>query len=83
MDVCIKNIPLEEWRLFKSESVKHGLKIGDFFTKLVKEHELKCNESNWDAVLHGEKTCKGMLTRADFVKIRADFRKNFSMRGTS
>lgn len=79
MDVCIKNINEEEWRTFKSESIKHGLKIGDFFNKLVAEHEASC-KTNWDEVLSGEKTCKGILTREDMKKIRAEFRKGFTMR---
>ncbi len=80
MDVCIKNIGDESWRSFKSESVKHGLKLGDFFSKLVFEHKKKCNESNWDKALHGKKVLKGVLSREDMTKIRAEFRENFKMR---
>ncbi len=80
MDACIKNINDEDWRSFKAESVKHGLKVGHFFNQLVQEHETVCIKSNWGRVLHGEKTCKGILTRDDFMKTRALFRKNFSMR---
>jgi hypothetical protein len=80
MDVCIKNIEEEDWRIFKSESIRHGLKVGDFFGKIIEEHESACSGSNWDNVLKGEKTCKGLLTRNDFKKLRSEFRKNFGMR---
>jgi hypothetical protein len=80
MDVCIKNIEDESWRNFKSESIKHGLKLGDFFSKLVFEHQKRCNESNWDKTLHGKKVLKGILSREDMAKIRTEFRENFKMR---
>ncbi len=81
MDVCIKNIDDEDWATFKSESAKHGIKMGDFFGTLVEEHEGKCTESNWDKVLFGEKICKGMITREEGKKIRESFQRDFFMRG--
>ena len=83
MDVCIKNIGDESWRSFKSESVKHGLKLGVFFSKLVFEHQEKCNGSNWDKAPHGKKVLKGLLSKKDIVKIQTEFRENFKMRERS
>ncbi|MFH1828311.1 MAG: hypothetical protein ABH824_03545 [Nanoarchaeota archaeon] len=80
MDVCIKNINDDDWRNFKSESVKHGLKLGDFFNKLVKEHHLRCKESNWENILYGKKKLKKVLMKEDAKKIRSEFRENFNMR---
>jgi SET domain-containing protein len=80
MDVSIKDINEHEWRTFKAESIKHGLKVGEFFNKIVQEHDEKCNEGNWDKVLFGEKTIKGILTQKDVKEIRAASRKSFSMR---
>lgn len=80
MDVCIKNIGEDYWRSFKSESVKHGLKMGDFFNKLIVEHQKKCENSNWDKVLYGKKVLKGVLTREDFISIKKEFREGFRMR---
>ncbi|MEK6950868.1 MAG: hypothetical protein AABX13_04060 [Nanoarchaeota archaeon] len=62
MDVCIKNINDEGWRTFKSESIRHGLKTGEFFNRLVEEHEVHCSNANWKKALYGEKTCKGILS---------------------
>ncbi len=81
MDVCIKNIDDDDWTAFKSESVKHGVKMGEFFSWLVEEHEEKCTESNWDKVLFGEKTCQGMVSSEEGRKVRDLFRKKFSMGG--
>lgn len=81
MDVCIKNIADDDWITFKTESAKHGVRMGDFFSRLVEEHEEKCTESNWDKVLFGEKICKGMVTSEEGKKVRELFRKGFSMRG--
>lgn len=80
MDVCIKNINDDDWRNFKSESVKHGLKLGDFFNKLVKEHHSRCKESNWENILYGKKKLKKVLMKEDAKKIRSEFRENFNMR---
>ncbi len=80
MDVCIKNINEEEWRVFKSESIRHGVKIGDFFAKVIKEHHSKCQGSNWEKVLYGEKKLKRLLTQVDSTALREGFRKGFQMR---
>lgn len=80
MDVCIKNIDGEDWRLFKEESAKHALKLGDLFNILLREHTNKCKGTNWDKVLYGEKKLKGLLTREEGNKICSEFRKGFSLR---
>ncbi len=80
MDVCIKNIDDDDWTTFKTESTKHGVRMGDFFNQLVEEHEKRCLGSNWDKVLFGEKICRGIVTSAEGKKIRELFRKRFSMR---
>ncbi len=81
MDVSIKEINEHEWRAFKAEAIKHGLKVGELFNTLVLEHEEKCQEGNWNRVLFGEKICKGMLSQKDAKQIRSDFKKSFSLRG--
>ncbi len=80
MDVCIKNINEEEWCVFKSESIRHGVKMGDFFAKVIKEHHSACQGSNWEKVLYGEKKLKGILTQVDSKVLREEFRKGFKMR---
>lgn len=82
MDVSIKDINEHEWRTFKGEAIKHGLKVGEFFNVLVQQHEEKCSETNWDKILFGEKACKGILSQKDAKQLRSDFRKSFSLRGT-
>ena len=77
MDVCIKNIDEEEWRTFKAESAKHGIKMGDLFNKMVEEHTTSCERHTIDRILHGPKPLKGILTQDDFRLIRSQFRKNF------
>lgn len=81
MDVSIKEINEHDWRTFKGEAIKHGLKVGEFFNTLIQEHEEKCQEGNWDRILFGEKICKGILSQKDAKVIRSDFRKSFSLRG--
>ncbi len=80
MDVCIKNINEEEWRVFKSESIRHGAKIGDFFAKVIQEHHTKCKGSNWEKILYGEKKLKGFLTQSEYMSHKSQFRKEFTMR---
>ncbi len=80
MDACVKNIEDESWRTFKSEATRHGLKLGEFFSKVVSEHENRCHTNNWRALLHGKKKLKGVLTRDDFTKLRNEFRRGVRMR---
>ncbi len=80
MDVCIKNINEEDWREFKSESIHHGLKVGDFFNKIIREHKEKCGGSNWEIILKGKKELKGVLTSKDYASLRSEFRTGFRMR---
>ncbi len=79
MDVCIKNIDDDDWATFKAESAKHGVRMGDLFSKLIEDHEAKCTESNWNKVLFGEKTCKGLISSEEGRKVREFFRKGFLM----
>ncbi|MDO8642016.1 MAG: hypothetical protein Q7R76_00290 [Candidatus Woesearchaeota archaeon] len=80
MDACIKNINDEEWREFKSESARHGMKMGDFFTKLVADHRQQCTKGNAKEILFGEKPLKDLLKDVDYKKIRGHFKKTFKMR---
>jgi len=80
MDVCIKNVNDDDWRMFKVESAKHGMKMGDFFNKIVIEHKENCSKSNWNKVLYGKNKLKGLLVREDLKKTREEFRKNFKLR---
>ena len=43
MDVCIKNIEETDWKNFRMEAIKHDLKTGEMFSKLVREHMNKSN----------------------------------------
>ena len=53
MDVCIKNVDDDAWRLFKSESARKGYKMGEYFSEIVKEN-IKRN-SGWDILLNKSK----------------------------
>ena len=79
MDVCIKNVDDSAWRTFKAESARNGIKTGEFFTKIVKEHESKCM-GNAYRILNGKKPLKNILKTIDYNKIREGFRKDFKMR---
>jgi len=81
MDVCMKDIDESDWRFFKSESAKHGVKVGEFFNALIGEHKERCKNSNWKSILFGKKTLKGIVEREDFKPIRNEFRERFMMRG--
>ncbi|MBU0627992.1 MAG: hypothetical protein KKC75_02295 [Nanoarchaeota archaeon] len=77
MDVCIKNINDEDWRAFKAESAKRGMKTGELFGKLLEECTKKPKAGNAKGILFGKKTLKGALTRKEFKDIRGEFRKDF------
>ena len=77
MDVCIKNINDEDWRVFKAESAKRGMKAGELFSKLLEECAKKPKAGNARDILFGKKNLKGALTRKEFKDIRSEFRKDF------
>lgn len=79
MDVCIKNINDDDWWAFKSESAKHGMKMGEFFSKIVDEHQEMCSKFTMKDLLAGKKT----LTNEDAGNIRKamkELRKDFKFR---
>lgn len=80
MDVCIKNIGDEDWKLFKEESIKHDVKMGVLFNTLVREHKKECSGSNWNDVLYGEKKLKGILSKEDGIKLRKEFKESMQLR---
>ena len=80
MDVCIKNIGEQEWSMFRAETIKHKLKTGEFFNKVIQEHLAHCSNNNWDKILHGEKRIKNLVSKDDLPKIRAEFRERLKMR---
>ena len=77
MDVCIKNINEEDWRMFKAESAKNGVRMGELFSKIVRRFEEVESTGNIGETLLGKKTLKGLLSREEFKKNREEFRKDF------
>ncbi len=80
MDACIKNISEDKWRYFKAESAKQGMKMGEFFDKIIQEHKNNNEKGNAYEILCGPKPLKGMLNDVDWKKIRKEFNTNVSKR---
>lgn len=80
MDISIKNVREDDWRILKSEAAKHNLKIAEFLNRVLMEHKKKEeNKGNWDEIMYG----KRVLTERDAKKIKEamqDFRKEFEFR---
>ena len=76
MDVCIKNVGDDAWRMFKSESAKNGMRTGEFFTKIVEDYNAK-KTGNFRKILYREKPLKNILKDVDYRKIREEFNKDF------
>ena len=62
------------------KKINHGFKRGGFFNKVVLDPGASCGAGNWDRILQGEKTCRGILNREDGRNIRSEFQKDFSWR---
>ena len=78
MDVCIKNINETDWRTFKVESARSGLKTGELFNEMIREYAMKNKiKGNAREILFGKKTLKGVMTKKDLEKIRTEFRTDF------
>ena len=80
MDIAIKNVREEDWRLLKAEAARENLKIGEFFGKLVKLYRQKEGKGNRDEILYGRKM---MLTDKEAEGMREairEFRKGFEFR---
>ena len=80
MNIAIKNIREDNWRLIKAEAAKNNLKIGEFLNKMLLEYKkLHNGENNWNEVLYGKK----FLTEKDEIKLREvmkELRKEFEFR---
>ena len=49
MDIAIKNIKEEDWRLVKSEAARRDLKIGELISKIISEYKDK-SKGNWNDI---------------------------------
>lgn len=79
MNISIKNIKEEDWRLLKSEAAKHDLKIAEFLNIVLAEHKKREERNNWNEIIHGPK----FLNAKDTDKIKEvmeEFRKEFEFR---
>lgn len=76
--VALKGVSKKTWQLFKSESARHGLNMGDFFKKILEEH-LQNSHASWDDILRG----RALLSEAEAKELKKSakkFRKGFSFR---
>lgn len=80
MDTCIKNVSPEAWKRFKLESVHHGMKMGEFFGKMVEEHAAfeKKAEAAWKAIQSGKKTLTDNEAKT-MLEASRQFRENFKL----
>ena len=77
MNISIKNVKEEDWRLIKSEAAKENLNMGEFLNRIVSEYKKSEKKGgNWNKILYGKK----FLDNKDAAKIKRvmkDFRKEF------
>ncbi|MBI2138714.1 hypothetical protein HYU13_03940 [Candidatus Woesearchaeota archaeon] len=68
MEKLLKQVRREDWQEFKAEAALHNERLGEFLTRLVKEHKLKEKLPNagWDYILKGKST----LSEHDAEKIK-------------
>lgn len=76
---ALKGVDREAWKLFKAEAAKHGMTMGEFFSEMVKEHAMKEEKSNWDAILGFAGSISGKEAREMRRKARK-IRTDFSLR---
>jgi len=58
MNKLVKDVDPKSWYEIKMEATKHGMKISEFLSFLVKEHKTKEKKkfSVWDHILYGKKS---------------------------
>ena len=81
MTIVIKNVSPENWNLFKAEAARHGVRHGEFFSRLVKEHleGEKSGTDAWDKILNR----KPRLTEKEahaIMNASRELRKDFKLR---
>ena len=80
MNISIKNVKKEDWRIIKSEAAKNDLNIGEFLNRVMTDYKRKYKEeTNWNEILYGDK----VLNEKDTAKIKEvmeGFRKEFEFR---
>ena len=77
--VALKGVRKEVWQEFKSDSAKHGMRMGNFFEKIVQEHHAQEGQikKSWDHILRGKPT----LTKKEAEELKSafqEFRKGFT-----
>lgn len=57
MEKLLKSVDAESWTEFKLESHRHGLKMGEFLSYLLRQHKKieKRKRTGWDYVLSRKK----------------------------
>ncbi|GEM_PF-2939492 len=80
MNISIKDVREEDWRILKSEAAKEDLKIGEFLSKVLMEYKkAEADSGNWNAILNGKKYLSGK--DAEIIKKSTkEFRKGFDFR---
>ncbi|MCH8004342.1 MAG: hypothetical protein IH934_06975 [Nanoarchaeota archaeon] len=80
MNISIKNVNEEDWRVIKSEAAKNNLNIAKFLNRVIIDYKKKhTEENNWNDILYGKK----FLSEKDAKKIKEvmkDVRKEFEFR---
>ena len=78
--VALKNVRKEVWQRFKSESARQGLKMGEFFERLVEKHaHAEIKSAVWEKIFRG----KPLLSEAEARELRSaigKFRRGFVFR---
>ncbi len=82
MPAVIKNVNKESWKIFREESIRHGVTSGDMLNILVKEHmeNEKGGKNTWDHILGRNKP---LITKKEAEAIRKgadELRRGFKMR---
>lgn len=76
---AIKNVDKDAWKLFKMEAARHDMAMGEFFSRLVKEHAMKEAGSTWEEILR----FAGSISEKDAARMRKEaeaLRRGLKMR---
>lgn len=73
--VLLKDVPEEAWIAFRSESISHNMKSGEFLVYLLNEHKKRTHgKSKWASIL----SWRSGRSKEEIEKHEAQIRKNRS-----
>ena len=77
MNKLVKDVNPKSWHEIKMEATKHGMKIGEFLSFLIKEYKKREKKSAWHYIFNAKKRLTDKEAEAIKKSIHKDFETEY------